>query len=459
MSLMLSRYTLPTRLSAECIFRYLSSLGQAVFWLDSGEDARAGKSYLGVSAEVHTCTAGNERRFLAELRQELDPNLLRAEESIADTPESVFREPRFGLGWVGWFGYEFGLALLDLPMGMQHELPQAVMLRVRAAVEIDHETGAATVLAESEADLDDWMREHLDALIRFNAAAEDQSVSDPSPEDGGTVRWRDQPESYLEKITRCQEAIVRGDAYLLCLTTQAECQTSEPPTDLYLRLRQSSPTHHGGYLSVAGVTLASASPERFLAVNSAGLAQTKPIKGTRSRGKTPAEDSALAAELATDGKEQAENLMIVDLMRNDFSTVCDPATVRVTGLHAVETYPHVHQLVSTVTGQLRANHDALDLFAACFPAGSMTGAPKRRAVELLAALEQRPRGVYSGCFGYFSHDGSADLAMVIRSIVFQGRNASVGAGGGITSHSVPTAELAEVQLKASALLAALNTAD
>jgi para-aminobenzoate synthetase component 1 len=181
------------------------------------------------------------------------------------------------------------------------------------------------------------------------------------------------------------------------------------------------------------------------------------MKGTRPRGATAELDAAISAELRSSDKERAENLMIVDLMRNDLARVCELGSVTVTELLEVESYAHVHQLVSTVTGRLAPGRSPVDAVEACFPAGSMTGAPKRRASELLDGLERRARGLYSGAFGYVGIDGRVDMAMTIRSIVLDAAGATVGTGGGITALSVPTEELAECKLKAAALLAVLGT--
>jgi para-aminobenzoate synthetase component I len=273
------------------------------------------------------------------------------------------------------------------------------------------------------------------------------------------VTRRDTDAAYLAKIAACQEAIRRGDAYLLCLTTTCATDPADGPVDVLAtarRLRESSATGWGGVLRTGGSTLVSATPERFLEVAD-GVVRTRPIKGTRPRDPDPAEDTRLAAELAADEKERAENLMIVDLMRNDLARLCPPGSVAVPSLFAVESHPQVHQLVSTVEGRLAPGRDAIDAIAACFPAGSMTGTPKRRALELLDELEGEGRGAYAGAFGRLGPDGSADLRMTIRTIVVDdaGR-ATIGAGGGITALSDPAAELAEVALKARALLDAVT---
>lgn len=440
MTLMLSRKVLPKTLTPEQVFSVIRRSDSAVFWLDSGVEAvtEGARSYLGFTDEVRVAEAGSEHLFLNELRAGLS-RAGAANPSIG---------PAFALGWVGWFSYEFGQALMGLTPTYDPEIPPAVMLRARAAVEFDHSTGVLSVIGEDDAVVDVWLQTF--------AALQAQHRDAPEPSASGTPVWRTSCDEYRDRIEDCREAIRAGDAYLLCLTSQVTVETDEDPAEVYVRLRRHSPAHHGGYISAAGIQLVSASPEQFLSVRSDGGAQTKPIKGTRPRGRTPEHDLDLRAELTNDHKELAENLMIVDLMRNDFAAVCETGSVQVPGLHEVETYAHVHQLVSTVSGQLHEGRDVLDLIAHSFPAGSMTGTPKRSAIEILRRLEGAPRGLYSGCFGYLSNDGCADLAMVIRSIVFAGGRASIGSGGGITAHSQADAELAEVQLKAAALLAALK---
>jgi anthranilate synthase component 1 len=452
---MLSRYLLPETLTGEQIFRYLCGRDSAVFWLDSGIGAEQGKSYLGVSSEVSHCTPGEEGKFIDFLRSRVN------QQKNRNGSAGVFAEPSFSLGWVGWFHYEFGVRLLGLSddhTSLSHETspPSASMMFVRTMIEINHASNELWLVAEDDAMLHSWLDLHLEALLGSAALSASRNDEDDHPLDIGAIVWRDNTKTYLRNIEACQAAIQRGDAYLLCLTTQASVNTDEAAHEVYLRVRELSPTHHSGFIRIGDTALVSASPERFLAVDERGNAVTKPIKGTRPRGLLPEEDDALMDELVNSEKERAENLMIVDLMRNDFSRVCPPETVRVTSLHAVEHYSHVHQLVSTVTGVLAPENDALDLFSACFPAGSMIGAPKISALEILADLEQVPRGLYSGCFGYVSSDGSLDLAMVIRSIVFTHATASIGTGGGITALSDADAEYDEVQLKAHALLTALQ---
>ncbi len=422
-------------------------------WLDSGIGARSGRSLIALGERVLLDTAAP---VLPQLRREI------AALAVPDLPGAA----PVPLGLVGWFGYELRDETMGLPVATVPPEHRAAWLRVDRGIEIDHEQGTARLVAldldghgEWSGELDDWRQRMLGVL---QAAASASVTDDDGASPAMSVAWRDTDEHYAELVRACQRSIRDGDAYQLCLTTQAELETVEGvPVDaagVYRRLRRSSPAHHGALVRIGGTTLLSASPETFLRVADR-VVQTRPIKGTRPRDADPGRDAALAAELAASDKEQAENLMIVDLMRNDLSRVCEVGSVTVTGLLEVESYAHVHQLVSTVEGRLRPGLDALDAVAACLPAGSMTGAPKRRAIELLAELEAGPRGIYSGAFGYLGADGTADLAMVIRSIVVEGGRATIGAGGGITALSEPAAEVAEMRLKAAALLRALGAAD
>lgn len=453
---MYSRKLLPSDLNAEQIFRALPVISENYFWLDSNDfkTADARFSYLGVATEVLHASEGSEIEFLETLRDRISRQQ-RAHSSEGTNTVTEFREPRFNLGWVGWFTYEFGVRLQNIPADYQRQLPPATMLWVDRAVVLNHETGALEAIANSAKQLEEWIHELESAL---EAAAHPAKSARALTDD---AIWRDTEFDYSEKITACQRAIAEGDAYLLCLTTQVTAKTEQNASEIYERLRNGNPSHHGGFIhvrdSVLGdASLISSSPERFLALNSQSEALTKPIKGTRPRSADSREDQQFLEDLAQSDKERAENLMVVDLMRNDFARVCEVDSVRVLELHRVESYPHVHQLVSAVTGVLKSGCDALDLLASCFPAGSMTGTPKHSAIAQLQQLERASRGVYSGCFGYLSVSGEMDLAMVIRSLFLQNNVAHIGTGGGITASSLVEPEISETKLKAQALLSALN---
>jgi para-aminobenzoate synthetase len=261
----------------------------------------------------------------------------------------------------------------------------------------------------------------------------------------------------LEDVEISIEHLLNGDSYEICLTNQLSAETDVDPLDLYRRLRRANPAPFAAYLRFGDFAVLSSSPERFLRVGRDRNAEARPIKGTSRRGDTPGEDAALAAALAADEKNRAENLMIVDLLRNDLGAVCEIGSVEVPRMMEVETYETVHQLVSEVRGSLRSDATALDAVRSCFPPGSMTGAPKLRTTEILEELEGAPRGVYSGAIGWFGLGGAADLAVAIRTIVLADGRATIGAGGAIVLRSDPEREYEEMLLKAAAPLRAIDS--
>ncbi|MBK0418206.1 anthranilate synthase component I family protein [Leucobacter sp. CSA1] len=484
------------------VARSLAGAERPWFWFD-GETAAPGEprvSTLGVASELRIAEPGGEREFLAGLR--------------AEHPEpGGDRGAGLHHGWVVALGYEFGVTLMGLDP-LPDAVPAAFALRVDGVLAVDHESGTAELRGDAAA-LAELLGELPGAPGAALAEPNAGSGASPAPprldrvpylgfhpyfgsdrpeRSETTVRaeerdaagprptWRSTETAYAEEVEACRSAIRDGDAYVLCLTDTAEVPGDFDPLGLFLRLRERGGAVRGGVVVAGDRALVSASPERFLSVRDRRI-RTHPIKGTRPRDVSPERDAELRAELAADPKERAENLMIVDLMRNDLSRVCGPGTVSVERFLDVETHPHVHQLVSTVAGMLRADADVFDAVEACFPGGSMTGAPKRRAVEILAALERGPRGLYSGCFGWVDDGGDAELAMTIRSIELRGiaargvraadgtrdagapgtgtsatgtGSARVGAGGGITVDSDPERELGEKELKAAPLLAALG---
>ena len=275
------------------------------------------------------------------------------------------------------------------------------------------------------------------------------------------------PEEYAAAFDRVQEHLHAGNSYEVNLTYRVDTPTDLVPLDAYLRLRALNPAPYAGFLQhdVPGhrAWLLSSSPERYALVTSDRILETKPIKGTTPRGRTAGEDEAARERLASDPKFRSENLMIVDLLRNDLSMVCEPGSVEVPVLMDVESYPSVHQLVSTVRGRLAEGVSTVAALRALFPAGSMTGAPKLRTMQVIDEVEDTPRGVYAGAFGWLAGDGRADLGVVIRSLMTDGegsdeRTYRLGTGGGITVRSDAAEEYAESRWKAERLLSALSTA-
>lgn len=483
----------------------LAASGRPWVWFD-GAAAAPGEprvSYLGVASELRIAETGLEREFLAGLR---------AAPGAAAVTTAV---PGLQSGWAVALAYEFGVALLDpvaggdlgdggrggggRPTGIGgaadgdcDEGPAGApgfALRLDGVLAIDHDRGAveprgdtselAALLGPASLGSGPYLGPESPDCSEASASSETSAGSERSAGSKATAvpaaagsdraarpgpsaaapRWRRTDAAYAAEVEACRSAIRDGEAYVLCLTDTAEMRGDFDPLELFLRLRAGGGAVRGGVIVAGDRALVSASPERFLSARGRRIL-THPIKGTRPRGATPDADAALAAQLASDPKERAENLMIVDLMRNDLSRVCEVGSVGVEGFLRVETHPHVHQLVSTVGGELRAGRDVFDAIETCFPGGSMTGAPKRRAVEILRQLEGAPRGLYSGCFGWVGDGGDAELAMTIRSVELRAGGAGpgaarIGAGGGVTADSDPERETAEKHLKAAPLLAAL----
>jgi para-aminobenzoate synthetase component I len=458
----------------EVVFRALYPDASYAVWLDGGTDATTGVSVLAAAhadTEYLTADAGSGTVTRHVPLGDDEPVTLAASvfEVLAERLGaagfgSIDGDPALAgrLGWFGWFGYELGARLNDVPAAST-ETPDAAFLFIDRAIVFDHAARRVQLVWGEEDDANgaaaSWADEVAARLGALDPASPvDDTKAAEADREPPAVRWRHSPARYAELIADCQAAIVRGDAYQLCLTNRVDVDVRPDPAATYLRLRASSPSHHGGYLRFGELALLSASPEQFLLIGADGVVTTKPMKGTRPRGHDAVSDEAMRDELVGSEKERAENLMIVDLMRNDLGRIAELGSVSVPSLLDVEEYAHVHQLVSTVRARIRHPLTALDVVAAAFPAGSMTGAPKRSAMTILHELEQGPRGVYSGAFGYLGIDGSADLAMVIRSIVLTPTGASIGTGGGITALSVAEEEIEETRVKARALLTTLGAA-
>ncbi|GAA3864478.1 hypothetical protein GCM10022381_05430 [Leifsonia kafniensis] len=475
------------------VFQTLYGESSHAFWLDAGADAESGFSYLGAATErsrvvtasvsegtvtVTVPAAADAPGTPPHTSQQSIFDFLRDDlaGSQSDLDARPLTDPGTGgfrLGWVGWLGYELGAQTVGAPVHPSR-YPDAALLHVDRALAFDHASRQVSVLvwvgsAQDTAGLELWTTQ-LESQLALALAPGDQSEASPTAAAGpasvtsttasdytpASPRWRHSEHEYAELIRRCQSSITAGDAYQICLTNEIALDLRPDPLETYLALRAGSPSHHGGLLRFGDIALLSASPEQFLTVTADRRVTTKPIKGTRPRGADLAEDARLRAELLASDKERAENLMIVDLMRNDLGRIAQLGSVSVSHLLAVESYAHVHQLVSTVEADLAAEVTSTDAVAACFPAGSMTGAPKRSAMTILDGLEGGPRGIYAGAFGYLGFDGAVDLAMVIRSIVLDSHGVTIGTGGGITALSDPLEEIEETRVKAAALLAALG---
>ncbi|MCI0142428.1 aminodeoxychorismate synthase component I [Arthrobacter bambusae] len=374
----------------------------------------------------------------------------------------------FTLGWLGYLGYE--LKRETGGSDVQAGTPDAALLFAGRAVVIDHREAAVWLLAIDTPDAGEWLGLAREAVL--SAASAPQAASAPrhsagDPAVGGrTVALefssRDTEDEYKSKISDAQHQIAEGNTYEVCLTTTVTA--TDPgldPWEGYLALRKRNPAPFASYLRFGDLTVASTSPERFLRITSDGGMRAEPIKGTRGRANDPVIDEALRRGLESSLKDRAENIMIVDLLRNDLSHFAVPGSVTVSRLCAVESYATVHQMVSTIDARLRPGAPRAEAVAAAFPAGSMTGAPKISTMDILDSLESGPRGVYSGAIGYFSLNAATDLAVVIRTLVMGpdgdgGRTLSLGVGGAITADSTAQDEYEEIRTKAFGVLSALG---
>jgi anthranilate/para-aminobenzoate synthase component I len=454
------------------VFAALYGTEQYAVWLDAGPFAVTGMSYLGGASARSRFVTASVRQNAVTISVPGDPSIEHV--TVPGTICDFLRDDRtdrglrsaeqaesnggdgggFQLGWVGWFGYEVGAQTVGADTH-ESRTTDAALLDLDRAIAFDHRNRTVTVLAR--ADVAGWAIEVQGILdTAAHRSRLPPRAAPEAPTEAVVARWRHSPRAYAELIHRCQSAIRAGDAYQLCLTNEIQLDLHPDPALVYARLRFENPSHHGGFLRFGDESLLSSSPEQFLAVTRGGIVTTKPIKGTRGRSVDPVHDQALREDLLSSDKERAENLMIVDLMRNDLGRIARLGSVRVTTLLGLESYATVHQLVSTIEAHLAPGIDSIDVVEACFPAGSMTGAPKLSAMTLLDGLEGGPRGIYAGVFGYFGDDGAIDLAMVIRSIVITAHGVTIGTGGGITALSNPAEEIEETQLKAAALLRALG---
>ena len=373
----------------------------------------------------------------------------------------------FNLGYVGCLGYELK-AETGGHTAHRAKTPDAALLFADRMLAIDHLEGISYLLAlsadghdtDARAWLEDASRRLLELPARNGAARRPDGCGDglvgmTHPTVSGMVHARHDREGYLDRIGACLAEIRDGESYEICLTNDVTAPVAIDPRRTYSWLRRRSPVPYGALLEFPDVAILSASPERFLTIGRDRVVESKPIKGTRPRGDTPVEDAALHDDLAQNPKDRAENLMIVDLIRNDLNRVCEIGTVHVPKLFDVETYAPVHQLVSTIRGTLRTEASAVDCVRATFPGGSMTGAPKLRTMQIIDRLEAGPRGFYSGALGWFGLSGAADLSIVIRTITATGRGVTFGVGGAIIALSDAEDEYEETVVKSRAMVTAL----
>ncbi|CZR06493.1 aminodeoxychorismate synthase component I [Trichococcus collinsii] len=418
------------------------------FFLDSGMDPeKLGRySFIGFDPEM-TLTAKAGVDAFAELKAILEEYQL----------EYAGELPFIG-GAVGYFGYELRHQVERLPKEAYDDvqIPDSFFGIYDGAIVVDHLLGKVYLASPGFfGDPEKWVAEAEKVImaaegLHFNVQGLDlDSETRPKLTANMTKTY------YLSAIARIKEYIRSGDIYQVNMTQRFQCRTEASPYELYTRLRNINPAPFAAYIDFGMGQLLSSSPERFLQIRK-GKVQTRPIKGTRPRGATEQEDSANRQELLESEKDRAELLMIVDLMRNDLGRVCKTGSVKVTEMYHIEDYSTVFQLVSTVEGDLEDGIHALDCIKATFPGGSITGAPKIRAMEIIDEIEPTQRNVYTGSIGYVGFNGDADLNIVIRTILQKGDTAYFQVGGGIVWDSDAEMEYEETLVKAKALIEALQ---
>jgi para-aminobenzoate synthetase len=449
----------------ELAFVSLYGKSENAFWLDSSRvDDGARFSFMGddsgqlgakVTYDVGVGEVRIERGGEVELRRESIFDYLAAETQRLQvaSPELPFE---FNCGFAGYFGYELK-AECGGDAAHDSALPDASFIFASRMIAFDHAKGHTYLLALAEPggeeDAGAWIEATERRLATLPLVESPQEGAAGDPVEFRLARSRGH---YLEEIGECKRLLAEGETYEVCLTNRVETEMKTEQLALYRALRRVNPAPFSAFLRFGDLAVLSSSPERFLRVGRDRWVEARPIKGTCRRGTTPAEDVRLARRLHSDEKNRAENLMIADLLRNDLGRVCEVGAVHVPHLMQVESYETVHQLVSTVRGLLCDGLTPSDCIRACFPAGSMTGAPKRRTMQIIDELEGAARGIYSGAIGYLGLGGGCDLSVAIRTIVLDRDAMSIGAGGAIVMQSDAEDEYGEMLLKASATMRAID---
>ncbi|TVR18643.1 MAG: anthranilate synthase component I [Anaerolineaceae bacterium] len=456
------------------VYMKLSQVSDVSFLLESVEGGEhVGRySFLGVNPQAvitfkgdtmhHTTDGQTTTRQLAEDEDPL--HALKAELNRV-TPVSLPKLPRLVGGAVGYVGYDIVRYFERLPQTAEDDLdmPTAAFMLPDTLVIFDHAKHELIVMANAhnQGDPDSAYRDAVRRVDQIVAA-----LGKPLPPVEYANNPLDEPmqsnitrEKFETNVRQAKEYIAAGDAFQIVLSQRFTRRTNAHPLTIYRAVRALNPSPYMFYLNFGdGMTLLGASPEMMVRLED-GIASMRPIAGTRKRGETDAEDRALAEDLLADPKERAEHVMLIDLARNDIGRVSEYGTVKVSSMMNVELYSHVMHIVSQVDGQVRENIDGFDLFRATFPAGTLSGAPKVRAMEIIEELEGVRRGTYGGAVGYFSYDGSMDTCITIRALVMRGDRIYLQAGAGIVADSDPAKEYEETVNKARALAVAIEYAE
>lgn len=459
------------------LYRKLAAERPGTFLLESAENGRSWSRYSFVGVHSHaTLTARDGQAHWqgtppVGVPVDGDPlAALRATIEALHTPHDLAAGlPPFTGGMVGYLGYDIVRRLEKIGPGEHDDLklPELTMLLTSDLAVLDHWDGTVLLIANAinHNDLDTGVDEsYADAVARLDAMQADLSrpVTQPPAElppselPEYTARWGGP--DFQEAVEDVKERIRAGEAFQVVPSQRFETPCTASALDVYRVLRATNPSPYMYLFRFDGFDVVGSSPEALVKVED-GQAMVHPIAGTRPRGATPQEDQALADELLADPKERAEHLMLVDLGRNDLGRVCEPGSVEVVDFMSIERYSHVMHIVSTVTGRVAEGRTAFDVLTACFPAGTLSGAPKPRAMQIIDELEPARRGLYGGCVGYLDFAGDSDTAIAIRTALLRDGTAYVQAGAGIVADSDPVAEDTECRNKAAAVLRAVHTAN
>ncbi|WP_413756761.1 anthranilate synthase component I [Streptomyces sp. MMBL 11-3] len=461
------------------LYRKLAAERPGTFLLESAENGRTWSRYSFVG--VRSAATLTERDGRAHWQgtppvgvpTDGDPlAALRATIETLHTPRDLAEDqalPPFTGGMVGYLGYDIVRRLEKIGPGERDDLklPELTMLLTSDLAVLDHWDGSVLLIANAinHNDLDTGVDEaYHDAVARLDAMEAD--LSRPVPQPPATLPPSELPEytalwggpDYQAAVEDVKERIRAGEAFQVVPSQRFETPCTASALDVYRVLRATNPSPYMYLFRFDGFDVVGSSPEALVKVED-GQAMVHPIAGTRPRGATVQEDQALADELISDPKERAEHLMLVDLGRNDLGRVCEPGSVEVVDFMSIERYSHVMHIVSTVTGRVAAGRTAFDVLTACFPAGTLSGAPKPRAMQIIDELEPSRRGLYGGCVGYLDFAGDSDTAIAIRTALLRDGTAYVQAGAGVVADSDPVAEDTECRNKAAAVLRAVHSAN
>lgn len=440
-----------TSLTSFDIFSIFKDYKEVIF-LDSAklDSSFSNYSFLGLNP-YKTLKSKNGALFLNDNKVLGDPFLL-LEKEIKEYSIPNYTLP-LAAGALGYISYDAHVYIEEINSSALEDIkiPEIYFNFYDNLIIFDHQNSKTYISAMGILNDSSESIKEIKNLIEKNSTVSKSELMDENNEFFSNFTR----EEYLSTVDKLKSYIESGDVYIANLTQRFNCKTHKTSFDIYKELRTTNPAPFAAYLSFEDFQVISSSPERFMKINK-GIVETRPIKGTRPRGSTTEEDENNKNQLLSSEKDKSELLMIVDLERNDLSKVCKPFTVKVTELFKLEEYSTVFHLVATIIGELRDDISSIKCIRECFPGGSITGAPKIRAMEVIDELEKIKRNIYTGAIGYFDFNGNADFNIVIRTIFKQNNNAYFGVGGGITWESEREAEYEETLDKAKSLMRVLR---